>query len=541
MRLHEALADREAEPGASGGADALPEEVRELVGRDPPALVRDRERDGAALVRRLDPDRGRGRRVAGRVREEVVQHLHDAVAVGHRPRQVRREVDEDGVPAAAAQEGGPGPVDQRGDVRRLGRDRERARLDAPRVQEVRDQAAHVVGLPVDDAEELEQLGLGRDRHGAQHRRRRALDRGQGGAELVAHHAEEFRPLPLECLERRQVLQGDDDRDDRSALRTDGRDVEERPDAPPVGHRQLDLLGPHRRGSLELPGQGQPFEGERPPVRVPARDHLEQLLRWAARGTEPLDEAPRLPVERHRLAGSGVEHHDADRRGLDERREVGPRPLDVAVRARVRDRRRRLRGEQHQDLLVLTRERLAVLLVAEKEVAEMLAPIAHRGPLQRLRAPGVRGEAARSKIAGQVRHPEWRRLVPQVCEESRPVGPLHHLPARLGRQAGGDEVLDRAPLVERRDHAGAGAGQRAGALDDLLQHGGQLEALADAEHRRAQPGDARIGAPGRVSAVQCSHSRRRGARSRPKAPGWVLPRRRGEWRIARVGRKVTHGT
>ena len=29
---------------------------------------------------------------------------------------------------------------------------------------------------------------------------------------------------------------------------------------------------------------------------------------------------------------GVEHRDADRRGLDERREVGPRPLDVAVRA-----------------------------------------------------------------------------------------------------------------------------------------------------------------------------------------------------------------
>ena len=56
---------------------------------------------------------------------------------------------------------------------------------------------------------------------------------------------------------------------------------------------------------------------------------------------------------------------------------GPRPLDVAVGARVGHGRRRLRGEQHQDLLVLARERLAVLLVAEKEVAEMLAPIAHR--------------------------------------------------------------------------------------------------------------------------------------------------------------------
>ena len=205
--------------------------------------------------------------MAGRVREEVVQHLHNALAVGHCPRQVRREVEEDGVPASAAQEGGAGPVHQRGHVHRLGRDRERARLDAPRVQEVRDQAAHVVGLPVDDAEELEHLGLGRDRHGAQYGRRRALDRGQGGAELVAHHPEELGPLPLQRLERRQVLHGDDDRDDLSALRSDGRDVEERPDASPVGHRQLDLLGPHRRGALELLGQGQRFEGERPPVRV----------------------------------------------------------------------------------------------------------------------------------------------------------------------------------------------------------------------------------------------------------------------------------
>ena len=65
---------------------------------------------------------------------------------------------------------------------------------------------------------------------------------------------------------------------------------------------------------------------------------------------------------------------------------------------------------------------------------MLAPIAHRGSLQRLRVPGVRGETERSQVAGQVRHPERRRLVPQVGEEARPVGPLDHLPALLGRQA-----------------------------------------------------------------------------------------------------------
>ena len=120
MRLDEALADREAEPGASGEAGALVEEVREPVGRDPPPLVRDGERDVAALARRLDPDRGGRGSVAGRVREEVVHHLHDALRVGHRTRQVRRQVDEDGMPASAAQEGAAGPVHQRGDVRGLG-------------------------------------------------------------------------------------------------------------------------------------------------------------------------------------------------------------------------------------------------------------------------------------------------------------------------------------------------------------------------------------------------------------------------------------
>ena len=197
------------------------------------------------------------------------------------------------------------------------------------------------------------------------------------------------------------------------------------------------------------------------------------------------------------------HRHADRRGLDERLEVGPRPLEIAVRARVRDRRRRLRREKHQDLLVLARERLAVLLVAEKEVAEMLAPVVHRGPMQRPRGPGRRREAERVEVAGQIRHPERLRLVAKVFEESPPVGPLHHLPVLFGRKAGCDEVLDLSLLIDRRDHAQASAGERAGTLDDLLQHGGQVQALADAQDGRAQPRDAVVGGPRRVSIVQYS--------------------------------------
>ena len=79
------------------------------------------------------------------------------------------------------------------------------------------------------------------------------------------------------------------------------------------------------------------------------------------------------LERHRTAAVGIEHHHPDRRGVDQGLQVGPGPLLGPVRAGVGDRRRRLRGEQHQDLLVLARELLPARLLAEKEVADMHPP------------------------------------------------------------------------------------------------------------------------------------------------------------------------
>ena len=49
---------------------------------------------------RRDPDGGGVRGVARGVREQVVQHLHDALPVGQHGRQVGRQVDPDGVPGA---------------------------------------------------------------------------------------------------------------------------------------------------------------------------------------------------------------------------------------------------------------------------------------------------------------------------------------------------------------------------------------------------------------------------------------------------------
>ena len=445
MCFHDTFADRQPQPGASGKADALPEEVREPLGRDPPSLVRDRDREVRAVARRLHPDRRRLRGVPPRVGEEIDEHLYDALGVGHRPRKVRRKVDEDRVPASAAQERGPGLVHQRGHVGGLGCDGERARLDASRVQQVRDEAPHVVGLAVDEAKELQHLGPGRDRRGLEHGRGRTLDGGERGAQFVAHHAQEVRPLPLQFVERRQILQRDDDRDHLSRLGMDRGRVDERPHAPAVGHRELDLFGARRRGALELPGQRELRERVLPPVGVPAGHHLQKLLRRTARGADLLADPLRFPVQRHHTPRLCVEHRHAHRRGFHQGLQVGAGPLDVAVGAGIRDRRGRLRGEEGENLLVFSRERLAVALLPEEEVTEMLAPVVHRRSLNRPRNPRRRVEAARPEVTGEVRKPKWLQMVPKMLEEPQPVGPRRHRPLLVESEAGGQEV-PKLPLL-----------------------------------------------------------------------------------------------
>ena len=105
-----------------------------------------------------DPDGGRLGGVPRRVRQEIAENLDDPRAVGHCPRQVFRQVDAHDPVDGTAQEGTAGLIHQRGDIGRLGRHRQRARRDAPVVEQVADQAAHLVGLLVDDPKELQHLG-----------------------------------------------------------------------------------------------------------------------------------------------------------------------------------------------------------------------------------------------------------------------------------------------------------------------------------------------------------------------------------------------
>ena len=229
---------------------------------------------------------------------------------------------------------------------------------------------------------------------------------------------------------------------------------------PVGNRQHDLLGAHGRRLAQLLRQAKLVEGDLLSIGEPAPHRLQQSLPGLARRAHGVDNPPRLLIERHRYCGPGVEDHDAHRRSLDQGLQIGPGPLLVPVRARVGDRRRRLRRKQYEDLFVLARELLTAFLCAEEEVADVLAPVTHRSPLCGLRQQRVGGQAARADVGGQVPQSRCLPQVSQVLEEPPPVAPVDELPVLVGREAGADEVLDLPAFVDGRDHTVSGAGQRA---------------------------------------------------------------------------------
>ena len=207
----------------------------------------------------------------------------------------------------------------------------------------------------------------------------------------------------------------------------------------------------------------------------------------------------LPVDGRRHGGVRVEHHHADRRGLHQRLQPGPRAPLVAVRARIRDRHRRLRGEQHQQRLVLVGEALPALLVADEEGSDMRAAVAHRRALEGATEPQLRREPERADVAGEVVDPQRRPLLAQMLKQLEPVGQAaQKAPLLLGSRPRGDKVLRRSRLVDRKDGAVAGASERAGAVDNLAQHGGDIEARTDAPDGLDQVREALLRCRGRAT-------------------------------------------
>ena len=136
----------------------LPEQLRQFLGGHSSTLVGDGDRDAGVLLQSGHHDRGRRGRVLGGVGQEVGQDLDHALPVRRDWGEVRRQVDFYAVPCPAVQEGGHCLVDQRRQIGGLGSDRKRPRLDPRHIEKVVDKAAHMVGLFVDDPEELVRLG-----------------------------------------------------------------------------------------------------------------------------------------------------------------------------------------------------------------------------------------------------------------------------------------------------------------------------------------------------------------------------------------------
>ena len=285
------------------------------------------------------------------------------------------------------------------------------------------------------------------------------------------------------------LHGHHHRADLVALGSDRRGVDERPDAAPVGDREDHLLGAHRLAGGERLLQRNLGQRHLPPVGAPDRDHLQKLLGRVAGHPQALDDAPRFAVERDRPAGAGLEDHHADRRGFHQGLQIRPRAPCVAVRASVGDRGAGLRREQHQHVFVVAGELLAVGLVGEEEVADVGAPVAHRRALEGPRERPQGRDAERADVARQVREPQRPRQLAQVLEQPAAVGPGEEILLFLGGEAREDEVLGRTGLVDGDDNAAAGAGQPAGALDHLGEHGVEVERGADAQDGGGERGDA----------------------------------------------------
>ena len=324
----------------------------------------------------------------------------------------------------------------------------------------------------------------------QQRHRRAPDGGQRLAQLVAHQAEELGAQPLDLVERRQVLKGHDHRPDIASFRADRRDVDQRPDAAPVGDGEHDLLGAQGFTGVELLRDGELAQGYLAPVGEAQGHHLQELLGRMAGRAQALRDAPRLAVDRQHPAARRIQHQHPDRGGVDQGLEVGPGVALVAVGARIHDRGGGLGGEQGQHFLVLVAERLAVGLVGEEEAADVGAAVAHRRALEGAGEHPGRLDAKRAHVDREVGAAQRTRQFAEVFEQSGVVGPGVELKLFFGCEAQEHEFPGRAVLVDGGDDAPAGAGERPGALHHLAEHGVEVEARVDLEDGRIERGDAR---------------------------------------------------
>src|SRR5437667_724364 len=158
VRPDDALADREAEPGAPAAVGLPAIELLEdpvlLPARQPRTAVGDLDGDGAVRRGRDDSDRALGRGVLERVVEEVHENLLDEHVVDRHQRQIGRDADGD---APAPEALGESP--ERGADHLLERvpvtaELERAGLEPRHLEQVLDETVEALGFVTDGLQQL---------------------------------------------------------------------------------------------------------------------------------------------------------------------------------------------------------------------------------------------------------------------------------------------------------------------------------------------------------------------------------------------------
>ena len=201
------------------------------------------------------------------------------------------------------------------DLRRFGEHRQVASVDASRVRQIADQVQYVVGLIVDDVEELGHLGRDPRADGSQRGGGGALDGGRGCAQLPAHQGHELGPLPRQILHgghilnrhhhsRRAVLPGGN-----------GGGVDEGGNLAPVGGPHDNFLGVRRLARAECLGHGKLQQRGLPSIPTEGQ-RLHQGLQRLARIAQDVRDATCLPVVGQGCTRGHIKDHHPQRDSVD---------------------------------------------------------------------------------------------------------------------------------------------------------------------------------------------------------------------------------
>ena len=145
------------------------------------------------------------------------------------------------------------------------------------------------------------------------------------------------------------------------------------------------------------------------------------------------------------------------------------------------------SEQGDGLFVFRRELPASLLLGEVDVAQPLGVVEDWATQKALHRRVAFGKPDGLGVAGDVPEAQRSMNLAEVAQQPQTLRLGPDVRGLSGGDAGGDEALNVAEVVQYQERTVPGAGQRAGSVYDALQHGIDVQVLGDAKGGLAQPG------------------------------------------------------